>query len=762
MRSSRLNSSLILLVLAGFSTTITARTADDNADEYDVKARVVRVSLVTGEVSLKRNGNTEWEPVRLNFPLVEGDTVSTGQDSRLELQIDAKNFVRLGGRTVLRIVTLRDEGVALSVVEGTATVRLAKFDREHEYFEIDGPRTTFAAEKRGLYRIDVPREGRVRFTVRDGGSARIYSDTSGFALREGRSAELVYEGDKAGDWELLAAAAPDAMDNWVNDRERYLAQRLRYDVQYYDEYVWGAEDLDAYGDWSYTSDYGWIWRPHTSAVNTYTDWAPYRYGHWTWVAPYGWTWVGYEPWGWAPYHYGRWVFHNNYWAWCPRSQYYRNRSWWRPALVAFVSLDFSFGDSICWYPLSYHQRDPHSRHYRHDDGRPWPRPVTPSDPRRDDHKQWRGVTRVPRTNFGNNESGRPVDERIGRRVLDSEPQRGDWPRRGTYAGNPTGRERDRNQGPGRSVRVPEVDRPTGAAIRTPGQAMDEELRRSRIFRGRDPRPTNPTVTNSTPASDARPTGAVARPPRAGRQPDGLDEGNRNGETNLNPDAPSARPNQRDRRQEPPDTSGTGEDRRERRPPGTSPRPPTGGDAPLPVAPTQSRPEEPPTRLVRPSMPDGVEKRTRGQQRIETPSPRTEQPAPRSEPTQPRETPTQVERPEPRTEPRSESRPDPRSEPRPEPRLESRPEPRSEPRPEPRSEPRPEPRSEPRPEQRSEPRAEPRSESRPEPRSEPRSEAPRSEPTRSESPRSESPRSESPRSESRPEPDRPGKPDKPGF
>ena len=74
----------------------------------------------------------------------------------------------------------------MSVVEGTAIVRLAKFDRDREYFEIDAPKTTLAAEKTGLYRIDVPREGRVRLTVRDGGSARIYSDTSGFALRDGR------------------------------------------------------------------------------------------------------------------------------------------------------------------------------------------------------------------------------------------------------------------------------------------------------------------------------------------------------------------------------------------------------------------------------------------------------------------------------------------------------------------------------------------------------------------------------------------------
>ena len=123
MRVSRRNVSLLLsLLLILFSITVTARADDDDEpDEYDVKARVVRISLIDGEVNLKRNGNSDWERARLNYPLVEGDTIATEKDSRLEIQIDARNFVRLTANSVLRIVTLRDEGIALSVVEGTAT-----------------------------------------------------------------------------------------------------------------------------------------------------------------------------------------------------------------------------------------------------------------------------------------------------------------------------------------------------------------------------------------------------------------------------------------------------------------------------------------------------------------------------------------------------------------------------------------------------------------------------------------------------------------
>jgi hypothetical protein len=520
-----------------------ARAAGDEADdgdEYDVKARVVRISLITGDVNLKRSGNTDWERVRLNFALVEGDTIATDRDSRVEIQIDARNFVRLGSNSVLKIVTLRDEGVALSVVEGTASVRLAKFDHDHEYFEIDAPKTTLAAEKKGLYRIDVSREGRVRLSARDGGRARIYSDTSGFALRDGRTAELIYEGADAGDWEFVAGNAADSWDNWVKERERYLAQRLRYDVQYYDSYVWGAEDLDAYGDWAYAGDYGWVWRPHTTVINVYNNWAPYRYGSWCWISPYGWTWVGQEPWGWAPYHYGRWVYYNNYWAWCPRSQYYRHRSWWRPALVAF---NISFGDNICWYPLHYHQRDPRSRHYQANERL---RPLRADEIarlQRVNPAQYRAVTTMPAKDFGGDGRTRPADDTLARRVMSAEPLRTDLPVRPAYAagdraiaGNRT--ERVMVARPARVAPPRELtERPTGAATRTPGVQLDNELRRSRILNGREARQEVPGPTNGgTGPVETRPTGAVARPARPIRENDPVERNEGGREVNRVPNS----------------------------------------------------------------------------------------------------------------------------------------------------------------------------------------------------------------------------------
>jgi len=100
---------------------------------------------------------------------------------------------------------------------------------------------------------------------------------------------------------------------------RFEAQRDRREDhsasrRYVSDEAVGYEDLDEYGGWRNTPDYGTVWFPHT----TVAGWAPYRYGHWVWIAPWGYTWVDDEPWGFAPFHYGRWVAVGGDWGWIER------------------------------------------------------------------------------------------------------------------------------------------------------------------------------------------------------------------------------------------------------------------------------------------------------------------------------------------------------------------------------------------------------------------------------------------------------------
>lgn len=327
--------------------------ADEDAPE--VTARVARISFLRGDAQIRRAEGGDWERATLNLPIVEGDEITTSADARLEIQFDNNQHLRLAENAYLKVVTLKDNGIALSLSLGTMIARITRFDKDASFFEIDAPKTTVAVQKAGVYRIDAGQQNdaEIRVAVTQNGEARVYSNDAGFTLKNNRSARVFVDGPNLGEWEASDFARySDEFDTWSLERDTTIAQRLRdafYD-KYYDRDIYGADDLNGYGDWVHTASYGYVWRPYRHVTSHYADWSPYRYGHWRWIPPYGWTWINDEPWGWATYHHGRWFFDDGYWYWSPYGYYRYSRSWWSPALVVLNI----FNSNVCWYPLPYH------------------------------------------------------------------------------------------------------------------------------------------------------------------------------------------------------------------------------------------------------------------------------------------------------------------------------------------------------------------------------------------------------------------------
>ena len=344
----------LLMTLAGNASG--AVLLDDYTPE--VTARVVRISYIRGDVQIRRLADdgtkADWERAALNLPIVEGDELATGANTVVEIQLDSYNHIRLWNNAYLKFTTLRDEGIAVSLPQGTMNFRARSFDKNKSYFEIDAPNTTISIERAGLYRLDAgsERSPEIRVSATEDGEARVYTQSSGFTLRNGRTARIFIEGNYAGDYEMSGVARlTDEFDEWVLQRDALVAKRLNeaYYDKYYDRDQFGAEDLNEYGEWIYTKKYGYVWKPYPNATSSYANWSPYRYGHWRWVPFYGWTWVNDEPWGWATYHHGRWVWDNNYWVWCPYGYYRWRRSWWQPAMISIVT----WNGRVIWFPLGY-------------------------------------------------------------------------------------------------------------------------------------------------------------------------------------------------------------------------------------------------------------------------------------------------------------------------------------------------------------------------------------------------------------------------
>lgn len=96
--------------------------------------------------------------------------------------------------------------------------------------------------------------------------------------------------------------------------------------------------LDSYGDWRETADYGYVWQPYEAARSR--GWRPYTDGRWVYT-DVGWMWVSEEPFGWAAYHYGRWIrLRHIGWVWVPGDE-------WAPAWVSWRKGNNYIG----WAPL---------------------------------------------------------------------------------------------------------------------------------------------------------------------------------------------------------------------------------------------------------------------------------------------------------------------------------------------------------------------------------------------------------------------------
>ncbi|MCZ2149723.1 MAG: hypothetical protein LC126_18340 [Bryobacterales bacterium] len=308
---------------------------------------MARISLLQGDVSVRRGDSGEWVAAAPNAPLVVQDRLITGGGASLaEVQLDYSNLVRVASNAEVRFAELEYGRFILQLAAGTATYRMLR-DSNAEV-ELSTPNAAVHPLRRGLYRVTILPDDTTEITVRSG-EVDIYTPRGSERLRAGRTM-LVRGTPDAPEFQVTAAIPRDDWDQWNERRDQDLERSASY--RYVNPSIAGAEDLDNYGNWVYDAPYGYVWAPRVAV-----DWAPYRYGRWSWIDYFGWTWVSNDPWGWAPYHYGRWYQGPRGWCWWPGAM--QTRHYWSPGLVAFVGFGggvgvnagFGFGN-VGWVPLA--------------------------------------------------------------------------------------------------------------------------------------------------------------------------------------------------------------------------------------------------------------------------------------------------------------------------------------------------------------------------------------------------------------------------
>jgi hypothetical protein len=324
-----------LLLTIGFGGSLRAQDPPD---------RVGRLSYLSGDVSYRPGGVDDWAAATLNYPLTTGDDLWSDAGARVEIALGTA-AIRLAPSTALGFLALDDQTTQVRLTEGSLQVRVRDL-ADDEVFEIDTPNGAVSLLAPGSYRVDVDANGdATTITVREG-RAELTTAGSSLSVDDAQAATLY--GTESPSYDMQDPVPLDEWERWTAMRDRRGDDSRS--AQYVSRDMPGYEDLDEYGDWRDTPEYGSVWLPRRVAAG----WAPYRDGHWAWVEPWGWTWIDYAPWGFAPYHYGRWVYLGRSWAWVPG--HVMGRPVYAPALVAFVggsnwSISVGVGGGVGWFPL---------------------------------------------------------------------------------------------------------------------------------------------------------------------------------------------------------------------------------------------------------------------------------------------------------------------------------------------------------------------------------------------------------------------------
>ena len=340
-----MKSTLLSILAAAAVCSVGPLLADDADGQYEPGRAVARISVLNGDVSVRRGDSGDVVAAALNAPLMADDRVLTSSSGRAEVQLDSANLIRIGPISEVRFAALDQRSSQLQIAAGTVTFRVLRPTQAQ--VELDTPSVAVRPLREGVYRITVREDGTSEITVR-AGEAEIDSQRGGERLEAGQTMNARGPASDP-EFQIVQANAPDSWDRWNDDRDRYLQRSTAY--QHVSPDISGAEDLDQYGQWTTDPTYGQVWAP-----NVQPGWAPYQSGRWVWEDWYGWTWVSYDPWGWAPYHYGRWFYGTVGWAWYPGPIY--SHYYWSPAYVGFfgwggggIGVGFGFG-GIGWVPLA--------------------------------------------------------------------------------------------------------------------------------------------------------------------------------------------------------------------------------------------------------------------------------------------------------------------------------------------------------------------------------------------------------------------------
>ncbi|NWF86116.1 MAG: FecR domain-containing protein, partial [Bryobacteraceae bacterium] len=169
---------LLTLLMAG--PLVLAQGGDDDGPGRGV----ARLSLMNGDVSVRRGDSGDWVAAAINAPLMVEDRVLTGGGSRSEVQFDYFHRLRLAEDSEVRLSELEYRKYQIQIARGTVTLSALKGGDAQ--IELSTPGAAVRPLAHGQYRVTVRTDGAVEITVRKG-EAEVFTPSGSEKLKPGKT-----------------------------------------------------------------------------------------------------------------------------------------------------------------------------------------------------------------------------------------------------------------------------------------------------------------------------------------------------------------------------------------------------------------------------------------------------------------------------------------------------------------------------------------------------------------------------------------------
>ena len=227
----------------------------DSSQAQDPNAPgVARLSLITGDVSTQRGDNGDWVAATLNTPVSVNDRVSTANNGRAELQLDAADVLRMSASATAKIANLNRTNIQVQIGQGLVTYSTLRGSEANS--EIDTPNVSIHPNGPGEIRILVNSDAETQVIVRQG-SADVSTPQGSTHVDAGQM--ITVAGTDNPQYKTENAPGRDEWDSWNDDRDKRIQNASSW--RNTDRYYTGTEDLDQNGTWTEVPDYGQVWVP---------------------------------------------------------------------------------------------------------------------------------------------------------------------------------------------------------------------------------------------------------------------------------------------------------------------------------------------------------------------------------------------------------------------------------------------------------------------------------------------------------------------